>query len=374
MHEAFGLRDALGLLCIAGGVVLVVTQVPDVQLFLTSEVIWYHVSRQARALVYMMGLFIFVPFWMVWVVPKHKSKHPAVYLILCSAIASVTVVSSRAFASILTKAMASGDYTPLYSSWVPVIALSIIIVTAIWSTAYLQKAMAIFPNNKVVPTYYVTFTLASVCAGAVVYREFDCMDNSQPPLFTAGCLTTFVGVFLTASKGRRGPGSRRPHNARVGSASAARRHVELLEGDDPFSDAAVTAASASPRTRGGDGDGGGGGSGGGGGGSGSSGGGSSSSGGGGAAGGSTLGGGGSSTLGGSGGGGGSSLEEAGGGDGSGGSIRSRGSRGAGGGDDGFGDVACSSPADAAGTVTPARAPWLPSPSRSTPREGGALFY
>ena len=51
--------------------------------------------------------------------------------------------------------------------------------------------------------YYVTFTLASVCAGAIVYREFDCMSPSQPPLFSAGCLTTFIGVFLTASKSAR---------------------------------------------------------------------------------------------------------------------------------------------------------------------------
>ena len=50
MKEAFGLRDAAGLICIAAGVVLVVTQVPDVQLSLTSYVIWHHVIRQVRRL------------------------------------------------------------------------------------------------------------------------------------------------------------------------------------------------------------------------------------------------------------------------------------------------------------------------------------
>ena len=269
MHEAFTLRDALGLVCIAGGVVLVVSQVPDVQLNITSYVIYHYIARQSRAIVYMSCVLVFVPTWMLWIVPKYKSRHPAVYLILCSSIASVTVVSSRAFASILTNAIATEDFEKLYSSWVPVVALIIIIITAIWSTAYLQKAMAIFPNNKVVPTYYVTFTLASVCAGAIVYREFDCMNQSQPPLFTAGCLTTFVGVFLAgetaaqsiahrtsaphlslpssfwchlhvhvmyvaacacaASKGGRQGSGRRSRNARVGSVAAARRHVELLE-------------------------------------------------------------------------------------------------------------------------------------------------
>ena len=55
------------------------------------------------------------------------------------------------------------------------------------STAYLQKAMAIFPNNKVVPTYYVSFTLASVCAGAVVYREARARTREPGRAITCQC-------------------------------------------------------------------------------------------------------------------------------------------------------------------------------------------
>lgn len=99
----------------------------------------------------------------------------------------------------LTDSIATGRWADLLH-WVPATALTLTAGTAIWSTYYLQSAMAIFPNNLVVPTYYVSFTLCSVCAGATVYREFDCMNASQPPLFAAGCLTTFIGVFLTAAK------------------------------------------------------------------------------------------------------------------------------------------------------------------------------
>jgi hypothetical protein len=60
--------------------------------------------------------------------------------------------------------------------------------------------MALFPNNKVVPVYYVTFTLASVSAGAIVYFEFDCMSFEHMCLFVIGCVVTFAGVFMTASK------------------------------------------------------------------------------------------------------------------------------------------------------------------------------
>lgn len=48
MKEAFGWRDLCGILCIAGGVVVVVLQVPEIQLSLTPTIIWYHVIRQQR--------------------------------------------------------------------------------------------------------------------------------------------------------------------------------------------------------------------------------------------------------------------------------------------------------------------------------------
>lgn len=90
---------------------------------------------------------------------------------------------------------------------VSVVSLFVLAVTAVWSTAYLNKAMMYFGNNEVraallehrlhflpcphgatcrrprphnraqvVPVYYTTFTLASVAAGAVVYSEFSCLN------------------------------------------------------------------------------------------------------------------------------------------------------------------------------------------------------
>lgn len=207
MKEAFGWRDAVGLVCIAGGVILVVWQVPTVQLSLTPVVIKYCVfGTQPRAYGYVVFTALFVPLWWLRIVPRYKARHPAVYLLLCSAIASITVVSARAFGFAFTTAAETGDYLSLVRDPVPPIALLLIVITAVSSTFYLQKAMALFPNNQVVPVYYVTFTLASVMAGATVYHEFDCMSPTQPPLFTAGCLTTFIGVFLTASKGGGGQG------------------------------------------------------------------------------------------------------------------------------------------------------------------------
>ena len=51
---------------------------------------------------YFIGCVAFVLFWRSAVVPRYKEKFVLVYLTLCAVIASVTVVASRAFSSILT--------------------------------------------------------------------------------------------------------------------------------------------------------------------------------------------------------------------------------------------------------------------------------
>jgi len=167
MKEPFTRRDGLGLVAIAAGVVGVVSSVPEVQLELTSEVIGTYILPEPRAWGYLLFIGLSVPLWMYFVVPRYEKSHVLVYLVLCSLISSVTVVSSRAFSSILTNMLATGNFAEM-ASFVPFGALVLIIITAIWSTAYLNKAMMLFGNNEVVPVYYTTFTLASVSSGALV--------------------------------------------------------------------------------------------------------------------------------------------------------------------------------------------------------------
>ena len=102
MGERFTRRDALGLSMIAGGVVLVVSGVPETQIDLTSELIWNKILPDPRAWGYFVFVFVFVVYWMFCVLPRYKKTHVLAYLVLCSLISSVTVVSSRAFSSIIT--------------------------------------------------------------------------------------------------------------------------------------------------------------------------------------------------------------------------------------------------------------------------------
>jgi len=95
----------------------------------------------------------------------------------------VTVVACRGFASLVS--MIPTDcggveadrchhgvvHSPCMGTlghWLMYVLLLVIIVTAIWSANYLQKALMVYGTTEVLPVYYCTFTLAAIVGGAAV--------------------------------------------------------------------------------------------------------------------------------------------------------------------------------------------------------------
>eukprot|EP00960_Hanusia_phi_P030865 748900-Hanusia_phi.AAC.2 len=60
------------------------------------------------------------------------------------------------------------------------------VACAVISLHYLQQAMRYHDNNKVIPTYYATFTLACIIGAAVVYKEFEGLTARQLSIFFVG--------------------------------------------------------------------------------------------------------------------------------------------------------------------------------------------
>jgi len=199
MKEPFTRRSGMGLVLIACGVATLVSAIPPSGVELTSDMLATTILPSPRAWGYVIGVCLFVLSWRHFVVPRYKDRHVLVYLMLCSVISSVTVVSCRAFMSISTDVLETGGFDQLASP-VPFAALSLVIVTAVWSTFYLNQAMMLFRNSEVVPVYFTTFTLASIGAGALVYREFRCLTPASSFAFSTGCLCTFWGVKLVATQ------------------------------------------------------------------------------------------------------------------------------------------------------------------------------
>jgi len=148
---------------------------------------------------------------MVHMEPRYAQRHILVWLMLCSIISSMTVIACRGFASMVTQvpedcASAHCQHSTLHppcsatiGHWLFWVQLIIIIITAIWSAFYLNRAMQVFGNTETVPVYYCTFTLMSIIGGAIVFNEFGAVTGGKAAMFGMGIVLALAGVVLITS-------------------------------------------------------------------------------------------------------------------------------------------------------------------------------
>uniref|UniRef100_A0A7S3DAC4 Magnesium transporter n=1 Tax=Palpitomonas bilix TaxID=652834 RepID=A0A7S3DAC4_9EUKA len=133
-------------------------------------------------------------------------KYVFINLMLCSLLGSYTVVSLKAVSSLFIGVADNTAGEEAESPFVaPELYLCIILATVSGALQirYLQAAMESFGNSEVVPVYYVLFTLATMGAGTIMYKEyyyphriFNEWDILHPVFFGLGLGVTFFGVYL----------------------------------------------------------------------------------------------------------------------------------------------------------------------------------
>jgi len=212
LKEPFRRRDILGLCGVICGVCLIIFGVPEtegdlsVHLLLSDEV-WLN----PRAYWYVLALILMLKALIVWFEPRYAQRQILVWLGLCSTISSMTVLACRGFSSLITlvpedcagSSCAHGVvHVPCATTighWFFWVSLLVIVVTAVWSAYYLNRAMQVFGNTEVVPVYYCTFTLMSIIGGAFVYNEFQHVTLAGGFMFGGGILLALFGVWLITS-------------------------------------------------------------------------------------------------------------------------------------------------------------------------------
>uniref|UniRef100_A0A7S4P4L0 DUF803-domain-containing protein n=1 Tax=Guillardia theta TaxID=55529 RepID=A0A7S4P4L0_GUITH len=195
LGEAFSIMIVFGVILVVGGIVLVVYFAPESTIVVHSSTFWEDVVWTQQFLIYSV-LFIVLLSLFLYLGRNYGEKNVLVYIGTCAIIATLTIISSKTFSTLLSQAFETGNW----NDWkypAPYIAMVVMVVTAVTSMGYVNKAMMFFGNSIVVPTYYACFTVASVASVAFVYREFSCMTNpASTILFLLGIVMTVLGVCL----------------------------------------------------------------------------------------------------------------------------------------------------------------------------------
>lgn len=193
LNERLNLLGKIGcFLCLVGSTIIVIhspkeNEVSDLNLLIEK-------ASDAAFISYVIFVFIISIFIAFYLGPRIGHKNVLVYIVLCSAIGSLTVMSCKALGLAIRDTL-SGKSNDFGMS-LPYILVFISAVFIIVQMNYLNKALDIYNTSIVTPIYYVIFTSLVIAASAILFKEWKNMDASNVIGDICGFLVVICAVIL----------------------------------------------------------------------------------------------------------------------------------------------------------------------------------
>ncbi|RWA12146.1 hypothetical protein EKO27_g2978 [Xylaria grammica] len=192
LKEELGTLGKLGCaICLLGALIIVLHAPPDEAVDTVDQILDY--ALRPGFLLYSVVVAIFTVVMIYKVAPVHGKSNPLIYLSICSAVGSVSVMSIKAFGIALKITFAGNNQFTHASTYVFLILTAGCILTQM---NYFNKALSQFSTQIVNPLYYVTFTTATLVASFILFSGFNTTDVVGTLSLLAGFLITFTGVYL----------------------------------------------------------------------------------------------------------------------------------------------------------------------------------
>ncbi|KAI4495519.1 hypothetical protein M0802_008733 [Mischocyttarus mexicanus] len=125
--------------------------------------------------------------------PAYGNQNVVVYILLCSSIGSLTVMSCKGIGLVLKETMSLSGAFSNSLTWV---FLLCVICCITLQMNYLNKSLDLFDTTIVMPIYYVCFTTLVIVASAILFREWHNMKTEDIVGSFCGFLTIIVAIFL----------------------------------------------------------------------------------------------------------------------------------------------------------------------------------
>lgn len=126
--------------------------------------------------------------------PKYGSEHVVVYIILCSAIGSLTVMSCKGL-GLAIKDTLTGTANE-FTNWLTYLFFFTVVICVFIQMNYLNKALDLFNTSVVTPVYYVFFTTLVILASAILFREWKSMEAEDVLGNLCGFFVIIVAIVL----------------------------------------------------------------------------------------------------------------------------------------------------------------------------------
>lgn len=193
LNERLNLLGKLGcFLCIIGSTIIVIhspkeAEISDLQVLIEK-------ARDRTFIIYVLIVIAISAFIAFYLGPKAGHKHVVIYILLCSAIGSLTVMSCKAL-GLAIRDQISGRNND-FGMGLPYILMLVSAVFIAVQMNYLNKALDIFSTSIVTPIYYVVFTSLVITASAILFKEWKHMSASDVVGDACGFLVVVIAVIL----------------------------------------------------------------------------------------------------------------------------------------------------------------------------------
>lgn len=193
LNEKLNLLGKLGcLLCILGSIIIVLHSPKEVEVENLSELI--DKLQDATFIIYVIFISAISLVIAFWIGPRMGHLNVAVYVVLCSAIGSLTVMSCKALGLALRDTISgtSNDF----GLWLPWLLIVTTVFFIFVQMNYLNKALDIFNTSIVTPIYYVIFTTLVIVASAILFKEWRHMTVENVIGDLCGFCIVIIAVIL----------------------------------------------------------------------------------------------------------------------------------------------------------------------------------
>ena len=130
----------------------------------------------------------------VFLGPRYGHRNVVVYVTLCSAVGSLTVMGCKGLGLAIKESVA-GTRNEM-GNWLTWVFLITVVVCITVQMNYLNKALDIFNTGIVTPVYYVFFTTLVIVASMILFKEWDHLSGEDMLGNICGFLTVIMAIIL----------------------------------------------------------------------------------------------------------------------------------------------------------------------------------
>lgn len=179
------------LLCILGSTIIVLHSPKQEEIKSLSELIVK--IREPGYMLYVLIVIMSVLSIIFHFGPAYGKQNIFVYIYLCSAVGSLTIMSCKGLGLALKETFSGENAFTNWLTWVFIFSL---ILCVMIQMNYLNKLLDLFDTSFVTPIYYVFFTTLVIVASAILFREWTKMSAENILGASCGFLVVIIAIFL----------------------------------------------------------------------------------------------------------------------------------------------------------------------------------